>query len=176
MCNLQAVHYSATITALPLPLLHLCQQVEKGLLRVWDFTISRPAQELEMSHYQMTFLQLNDKDREKTLIKEKYTCRSNNFAGVFNRQGKLWCPFLLTNIHIYIHTNYAYRGRLVLICTTLCWHLPWCMICKLISVQLLHLVALYSLCTYVYLLKGRLLLSFCNYYNEYIVNTYRTGL
>lgn len=37
--NSQAVNYNATITTLPLPLVHLGQQSEEGLFGVWDITV-----------------------------------------------------------------------------------------------------------------------------------------
>lgn len=44
--------------ALPLPLVHLGEQVEESLLGVGDVTIGRPAQELELTHHQLALLEL----------------------------------------------------------------------------------------------------------------------
>lgn len=48
----------APFAALPLPLVHLGEQVEESLLGVGDVTIGRPAQELELTHHQLALLEL----------------------------------------------------------------------------------------------------------------------
>lgn len=48
----------APFAALPLPLVHLGEQVEESLLGVGDVTIGRPAQELELTHHQLSLLEL----------------------------------------------------------------------------------------------------------------------
>ena len=54
----QAVHDGAPVPALCLPLVHLGQQVQEGLLGVRRVPVRRPAQELEVSHQQVPLLQL----------------------------------------------------------------------------------------------------------------------
>lgn len=54
----QAVHNGASIPTLRLPLVHLGQQVQEGLLGVRRVPVCRPAQELEVPHQQVPFLQL----------------------------------------------------------------------------------------------------------------------
>lgn len=54
----QAVHNSAPVPTLGLPLVHLGQQVQEGLLGVRRVPVRRPAQELEMPHQQVPLLQL----------------------------------------------------------------------------------------------------------------------
>lgn len=63
MRNSQAVNYNATITTLPLPRVHLGQQSEKCLFGVWDITVGRPAQELEVTHHKVTLLQLEKQNK-----------------------------------------------------------------------------------------------------------------
>lgn len=48
----------ASFAALPLPLVHLGEQVEESLLGVGDVTIGRPAQELELTDHQLALLEL----------------------------------------------------------------------------------------------------------------------
>lgn len=54
----QAVHNRAPVPTLRLPLVHLGQQVQEGLLGVRRVPVGGPAQELEVSHQQVPFLQL----------------------------------------------------------------------------------------------------------------------
>ncbi len=54
----QAVDNSASFSTLPLPLVHLSQQVEESLLGVGNIAIRRPAQELELTHHQLALLEL----------------------------------------------------------------------------------------------------------------------
>lgn len=54
----QAVHGGATLPTLPLPLRHVTQQPQEGLLGVGNVAVRRPAQELELSYKQLTLLEL----------------------------------------------------------------------------------------------------------------------
>lgn len=54
----QAVHDGAPVPALCLPLVHLGQQVQEGLLGVRCVPVRGPAQELEVPHQQVALLQL----------------------------------------------------------------------------------------------------------------------
>lgn len=54
----QAVHDRAPVPTLRLPLVHLGQQVQEGLLGVRRVPVGGPAQELKVSHQQVPFLQL----------------------------------------------------------------------------------------------------------------------
>ena len=58
----QAVDGRASFSALPLPLVHLSQQVEESLLGVGDIAVCRPAQELELTHHQLTLLELQNQN------------------------------------------------------------------------------------------------------------------
>ena len=61
----QAVHHGAALPTLSLPLVHVGQQAQEGLLGVGDVTIRRPAQELELAHHQLAFLQLDTTEEEE---------------------------------------------------------------------------------------------------------------
>lgn len=79
--NSQAVNYNATIATLPLPLVHLDKQSEKGLSGVWDITVGWPAQELEVTHHQVTLLQLQNpraKDKKRWLNTTELTLVKSN--------------------------------------------------------------------------------------------------
>lgn len=56
---LQAVDHGASFPALPLPLVHLSEQVQERLLGVGNVAIGRPAEELELAHHQLALLELN---------------------------------------------------------------------------------------------------------------------
>jgi len=43
----------------------MSQQAEEGLLGVGDVSIRRPAQELELAHHQLPFLQLDTTEEEE---------------------------------------------------------------------------------------------------------------
>lgn len=59
----QAVHNCASFSTLPLPLVHLSQQVEESLLGVWNVAICRPAQKLELAHHQLALLELQIQEK-----------------------------------------------------------------------------------------------------------------
>lgn len=65
----QAVDDGASFPALPLPLVHLSEQVEESLLGIGNVTIRRPAQELELTHHQLALLELemqHEKERKQS--------------------------------------------------------------------------------------------------------------
>lgn len=55
----QTVDHGASFPALPLPFVHLGEQVEERLLGVRNIAVCRPAEELELAHHQLAFLKLN---------------------------------------------------------------------------------------------------------------------
>lgn len=55
----QAVDHRASFPTLPLPLVHLSEQAEEGLLGVGNVAVRRPAEELELAHHQLALLELN---------------------------------------------------------------------------------------------------------------------
>lgn len=55
----QAVDHGASFPTLPLPLVHLGEQAEEGLLGVGNVAVRRPAEELELAHHQLALLELN---------------------------------------------------------------------------------------------------------------------
>lgn len=61
----QAVDHGASFPTLPLPLVHLRQQVEERLLGVGNVAVRRPAQELELAHHQLALLELDVEKRRK---------------------------------------------------------------------------------------------------------------
>lgn len=67
---LQAVDHGASFPALPLPLVHLSEQVQERLLGVGNVAIGRPAEELELTHHQLALLELK-MARGKTKIQER---------------------------------------------------------------------------------------------------------
>lgn len=78
----QAVDDGAPFAALPLPLVHLGEQVEESLLGVGDVTIGRPAQELELTHHQLALLELErEGGREGALKNAKL---SDSFSGSYH--------------------------------------------------------------------------------------------
>lgn len=54
----QAVHDGASLTTLPLPVVDLSQKAKEGFLGVRHVTVRGPAQELEVAHHQLAFLEL----------------------------------------------------------------------------------------------------------------------
>lgn len=54
----QAVDHGAAFATLPLPVVHLGQQAQEGLLGVGHVAVRRPAQELEVAHRQLALLKL----------------------------------------------------------------------------------------------------------------------
>lgn len=54
----QAVHDGASLSTLPLPVVDLSQKAKEGFLRVRHVTVRGPAQELEVTHHQLAFLEL----------------------------------------------------------------------------------------------------------------------
>lgn len=60
----QTVDHGASFPALPLPLVHLGQQVKERLLGVGNVAVRRPAEELELAHHQLALLKLNIKTVE----------------------------------------------------------------------------------------------------------------
>lgn len=48
----------ASLSALPLPVVDLSQEAEKGFLGVGHVTVGGPAQELEVTHHQLALLKL----------------------------------------------------------------------------------------------------------------------
>lgn len=48
----------ASLSALPLPVVNLGQKAEEGFLRVGHVAVRGPAQELEVAHHELAFLQL----------------------------------------------------------------------------------------------------------------------
>lgn len=67
--NSQAVHNGASFPALPLPLVHLSQQVEESLLGVGNVAVCRPAQELELTHHQLALLELQKHRSDETHVR-----------------------------------------------------------------------------------------------------------
>lgn len=55
----QAVDHGASLPTLPLPLVHLSEQVEERLLGVGNVAVRRPAEELELAHHQLALLKLH---------------------------------------------------------------------------------------------------------------------
>ena len=71
----QAMDDSASFPTLPLPLVHLRQQVEESLLGVGNISIRRPAQELELTHHQLALLELwNVTEKKKKIKHMQYDC------------------------------------------------------------------------------------------------------
>lgn len=56
----QAVDDGASLSTLPLPVVNLSQEANEGFLGVGHVAVWRPAQELEMTHHQLAFLQLKN--------------------------------------------------------------------------------------------------------------------
>lgn len=54
----QAVDDGASLSTLPLPVVDLSQEAEKGFLGVGHVAVWGPAQELEVTHHELAFLKL----------------------------------------------------------------------------------------------------------------------
>lgn len=54
----QAVDNGASLSTLPLPVVDLSQEAEKGFLGVGHVAVWGPAQELEVTHHELAFLKL----------------------------------------------------------------------------------------------------------------------
>lgn len=67
----QAVDHGASFPTLPLPLVHLREQVEERLLGVGNVAVRRPAQELELAHHQLALLELDVGKKEGKKLKKK---------------------------------------------------------------------------------------------------------
>jgi hypothetical protein len=63
--NSQTVDDGTSLSTLPLPVVDLGQEAEESLLRVWHVTVWRPAQELEMTNHQLTFLELDGRGSKR---------------------------------------------------------------------------------------------------------------
>lgn len=67
--------HGASFPALPLPLVHLSEQVQERLLGVGNVAIGRPAEELELTHHQLALLELK-MAREKPKYKREQSDRA----------------------------------------------------------------------------------------------------
>lgn len=72
--------HGTSFAALPLPLVHLSEQVQERLLGVGNVAIGRPAEELELTHHQLALLKLHTQRKKNNKTNKRKQSAPATFA------------------------------------------------------------------------------------------------